>query len=201
MSRMIRDGKSVVIEGGKKIELPLDEARRERLVGFTRGHHIKFKLWRCALCIGPDGRGTPLVADYMIVSDYPYLHADLQLQCLRCERKYLFGVPIDPVVGLELIIWDSHPEEVLKLAQAHETPKCPFHGCDMVLTKIWGDMIFTKEDRDKLRLQWKCPDSSGCFLTEHIFITREGAPLGEDIYSEEDKKIIIERLRKMGYIE
>jgi hypothetical protein len=103
------------------------------------------------------------------VSSWPYIHGDFELWCVDCDFTALFGIPEDPVVGMELIIWDDEPAHVLHLAQQVEVPICPFHFKRMELTKIWGNRVRRDE---QLRLQWKCPE---WFLTEHTTIARESS--------------------------
>ena len=136
--------------------------RMKRLKGFKDGYHITFEqgALRCPLC------KTPMFLNYIIVSSWPYIHGDYCLNCLRCGFKALFGVPEDPVVGMELIIWDSKPIEVLAIAEGLERPICPFHLKKMKVTKIFGDYI---RDDDQIRVQWKC---SEWFLTEHLSVPR-----------------------------
>lgn len=137
--------------------------RKKRLKGFKDGYAIEFHhALRCPAC------RTPLLPTKLIVSSFPYLHADYFLTCLRCGYKAVFGVPEDPVIGMELIIWDTEPHKILKRALKEETPLCPFHNKKMRLTKIFGDLINTKED--VIRIQWKCPE---WFLTNHITVPRK----------------------------
>ena len=135
------------------------KVRLKRLKGFRDGYQVKFEAG--ALRCPVPTCNTPLLLDYVIVSSWPYIHGDYCLMCLRCGAKYLFGIPEDPVVGMELIIWDRHPNKALKRALQEPTPVCPFHMKKMQLTKIFGDYI---RSDGKLRLQWKCAE---WFLTEH----------------------------------
>ena len=145
------------------------KVRLKRLKGFRDGYHITFEAGSlmCPMC-KLIGTKTPLLLDYVIVSSWPYIHSDYSLMCLRCGFKALFGIPEDPVVGMELIIWDSKPEEVLKVACKEKRPLCPFHQKRMKLTKIFGDYI---RDDDQIRIQWKC---SEWFLTEHRNVPKNG---------------------------
>jgi hypothetical protein len=133
------------------------KVRLKRLKGFRDGYQVKFEpgALRCPTC------NKLLLLDYVIVSSWPYIHGDYCLICLLCGEKYLFGIPEDPVVGMELIIWDSHPDKALKRARQEPIPVCPFHIKKMKLTKIFGDYI---RSDGKLRLQWKCAE---WFLTDH----------------------------------
>jgi len=138
------------------------KVRLKRLKGFRDGYQVKFELGalRCPAC------NKLLLLDYVIVSSWPYIHGDYCLICVGCGFKALFGIPEDPVVGMELIIWDSHPDKALKRARKEPTPICPFHTKKMTLTKIFGDYI---RSDGKLRLQWKCPE---WFLTDHRDVSR-----------------------------
>lgn len=138
------------------------KVRLKRLKGFRDGYQVKFEFGalRCPAC------KTPLLLDYVIVSSWPYIHGDYCLTCVRCGFKALFGIPEDPVVGMELVIWDSHPQKVLQRALKEKTPVCPFHLKEMKLTKIFGDYI---RSDNTIRLQWKCPE---WFLTDHRDVTR-----------------------------
>ena len=142
--------KQVLAKDFKKVRL-------KRLKGFRDGYQVKFELGalRCPAC------NKLLLLDYVIVSSWPYIHGDYCLLCVGCGFKALFGIPEDPVVGMELIIWDRNPDKALKRAQKEPLPICPFHLKPMKLTKIFGDYI---RSDGKLRLQWKCPE---WFLTEH----------------------------------
>jgi len=133
------------------------KVRLQRLKGFRDGYKVQFAVGalRCPAC------HKLLLLDYVIVSSWPYIHGDYCLVCVGCGFKALFGIPEDPVVGMELIIWDSHPDRALQRARQEPLPICPFHTTPMQLTKIFGDRI---RSDGTLRLQWKCPE---WFLTEH----------------------------------
>jgi hypothetical protein len=135
--------------------------RLNRLKGFTDGYEVKLKALRCPRC------NTLLLLGRIIVSSWPYVHADWELYCVDCDALFLFGLPEDPVVGMELIIWDSQPERVLAQARKIPKPLCPFHHVPMELTKIFGDKI--RKD-NTLRIQHKCPE---WFLTHHQDVQRE----------------------------
>lgn len=135
--------------------------RLNRLKGFKDGYEVVLKVLRC-----PVDR-TPLLLERVIVSTWPYVHADIRLVCVNCDFKALFGIPEDPVVGMELIIWDDEPEKVLAKAREGETPLCPFHLKPMEITKIWGNRV---RSDGKLRVQYKCPE---WFLTFHKEVDRE----------------------------
>jgi len=134
--------------------------RLKRLKGFTDGYEVVFSVAKCPFC------KIPLLPKRAIVSIWPYIHGDLELWCVDCGFTALFGIPADPVVGMELIILDSVPETVLERANRVKRPVCPFHMKHMRLTKIFGNYI---RDDDKIRLQWKCPK---WFLTEHKDVPR-----------------------------
>jgi len=129
--------------------------RIQRLKEFKDGYEVIFKQVRCPAC------GTLLLLKRAIVSSWPYIHGDYELYCVDCDFTALFGIPEDPVVGMELIIWDSHPDRALQRARQEPLPICPFHTTPMQLTKIFGNRI---RSDGTLRLQWKCPE---WFLTEH----------------------------------
>ena len=152
---MRKQTKQILAKDFKKVRL-------KRLKGFRDGYSVHFDpgSLRCPAC------KTPLLLDYIIVSSWPYIHGDYSLKCLRCGFQALFGIPEDPVVGMELIVWDSDPQTVLTLALQEESPICPFHYKKMKLTKIFGDYI---RDDDKIRVQWKCAE---WFLTEHKDVPR-----------------------------
>ena len=134
----------------------IEQVQVELLKSFREGHKIRFHgALKCPAC------ETPLLLDYVIVSSYPYIHTDYSLICLRCGYKALFGIAEDPILGMELIIWDRDPPHVLSRALKEETPICPFHLKKMRMTKIFGDYI---RSDGTIRIQWKC---SKWFLTEH----------------------------------
>lgn len=135
--------------------------RLNRLEGFKDGYEVVMKVLRC-----PVDR-TPLILERVIVSSWPYVHGDVLLVCVNCDFKALFGIPEDPVFGMELIVWDDDPIKVIKKANDAETPICPFHMKPMQLTKIWGNRI--RHD-GKIRVQYKCPE---WFLTFHKEVPRE----------------------------
>ena len=148
-------------ETSQELVTKFEPVRLERLKHFRDGYQVKFdRVLLCPAC------KSPLLLKYVIVSSWPYIHGDYCLNCLKCGFEALFGIPEDPVVGMELIIWDSEPSKVLKQARKEPIPVCPFHLKKMKLTKIFGDYIHSD---DKIRLQWKCPE---WFLTEHRTLKR-----------------------------
>lgn len=132
----------------------------KELKGFRDGFEVIFTPLRCPAC------KQVLLFKRTIVSSWPYIHADIELYCVNCGFTALFGIPEDPVVGMELVIWDTEPELVLKRAREEERPICPFHFRKMRLTKIFGDFIITD---GTMRLQYKCPE---WFLTHHRTVKR-----------------------------
>lgn len=166
--------------------VPLDQAK----VDFdTRsGHRITFHgVAKCPVCT------TNLALKWVLFDQWPYSHCDFQLWCPRCEWAGTFGVAANPLFGMELIIWDSRPRDVLRQVEAVPVPVCPFHTVKTRLTKIWGDKVMTPPTA--LRVQWKCPT---CYLTAHAQIERE-SPYSEGVGAEE-KALLTERLRAMGYM-
>ena len=113
----------------------------------------------CPECNGP------LAPSHAVIDDFPYTHADVNIHCLNCKFKALYGIPLDKLSGTSLQIFDSNPTEVLKRVNGVETPVCPFHKTQMVLTKVFGDRVFSN---NKIRVQYKC---STCFLTAHRNVT------------------------------
>ena len=134
--------------------------RIQRLKEFKDGYEVIFKQVRCPAC------GTLLLLKRAIVSSWPYIHGDYELYCVDCDFTALFGIPEDPVVGMELIIWDDAPAHVLAVAQQEPAPICPFHLTPMEITKIWGNRV---RSDDTMRIQWKCPE---WFLTSHKTVPR-----------------------------
>lgn len=143
-----------------KVDDDFKAVRLKRLKGFKDGYEVIFKHLRCPAC------NTLLLLRRVIVSSWPYIHGDFELYCIDCDFKALFGMPEDPVVGMELIIWDDDPVHVLTVAQQQEPPICPFHLKPMAVTKIWGNRI---RSDNTLRIQWKCPE---WFLTHHRTVDR-----------------------------
>ena len=140
-----------------QVEAKPVEKEREFLCGFK----LAFEQLSCPKC------KRIMNLDYVFIGSWPYVHADVCLTCKKCGNRLLFGVPEDPVRGMELIIWDSQPQKVLKLALMSPKPICPLHDTYMTLTKIWGDKTL---ERGQVRLQWKCPK---CFLTYHRTVNGE----------------------------
>lgn len=132
----------------------------KRLKGFKDGYEVIFNPVRCPSC------AQLLLLKRSIVSSWPYIHGDIELECVDCGFTALFGIPEDPLAGMELIIWDTQPQKVLNRALQEKPPICPFHFCKMKLTKIFGNLI---RNDSKIGLQYKC---SEWFLTHHKDVTR-----------------------------
>lgn len=122
-----------------------------------------------------------------LMTDWPYVHCDVQLDCVSCDFKALYGIPLDKVAGLALQIYDSDPEKVLAVAKQIEKPTCPFHDALMIMTKIFGNKVFKDEH---VRVQFKCPI---CYLTLH----KDKTPL---LDRHEIECRAAERLKRMGYL-
>lgn len=127
---------------------------------------------------------------WVVQDNWPYSHGDFCLVCPVCNWEGVFGVPCNPLFGMELIIWDSDPHAVLGQAVKLEAPICPFHTIKMELTKIWGDMVM--EDPAFIRVQWKCPK---WFLVEHRMVQRETVSKYQG-----EKKQVAEKLKQLGYM-
>lgn len=152
------------------------------------GYRINFRgTAQCPVC------NTQLRLKWLLVDAWPYAHCDFQLQCTKCLWEGTFGVATNPLFGLELIIWDTKPLDVLEQALKLEAPVCPFHNKKMLLTKIWGDKVM--EPPTFIRVQWKC---SEWFLTAHKTVKREKTPDYEA--SKEQKIKVTERLKQLGYM-
>lgn len=135
----------------------------------------------------------PLRLKWILEDAWPYAHCDFQLVCPKCMWAGTFGLATNPLFGLELIIWDTHPLDVLKQALEIEPPICPFHTRKMWLTKIWGDKVM--EPPTFIRVQWKCPE---WFLTAHKTVKRQSVPDFE--LSKKEKLEVTQRLKKLGYM-
>lgn len=116
--------------------------------------------------------GSALTPKIALLTDWPYIHCDVQLDCSSCEFKALYGIPLDPLAGVSLQIYDSNPAEVFeririaKLDGSGSLPVCPFHKTEMKMTKVFGNKVFKD---GTVRIQFKCPK---CFVTEHVNIER-----------------------------
>jgi len=145
---------------------------------------------QCAKC------DDDLVLRGIHVEDYPYLHADVRLECLTCGEIYLFGIPKRKDIGLALHVMDTNPKDVVAYQMSLSPRRCPYRGHgEMLPTKIFGDWVFNVE---KVEYQWKCPV---CFLTRHEIHDRK-APHGDGYNpTEEEVEKTMERLRALGYIE
>lgn len=122
---------------------------------------ISFEGFNCPDC------GGSLLPISTLITDWPYVHTDTELRCSQCQRKFVFGIPIDSLAGTGLEIYDNNPLAILKVVLDLIPPKlgipsCPWHHKPMRLTKIFGDRVF-KEERRK-RVQFKC---TYCYLTYH----------------------------------
>lgn len=138
--------------------------------------------------------GSTLTVIYVVITDFPYVHADLKLACTYCDFEMLYGVPLDELAGMTLQIFDTQPlsrnyEGIKKL----ETPECPVHKKRMVMTKIFGDLVL---DDGCFRVQFKCPK---CFLTKHIdgrFDEKAKRKIDRQVFESDIKS----RLKKLGYV-
>ncbi len=116
-----------------------------------------------AECPNPNCEGH-LTADTMLITDWPYIHADIDLKCSLCQKTVKYGIPLDNLAGSNLQIYHSKPGKALKRVSAVAVPECPFHHKPMVLTKIFGDKVYSNGD---MRVQFKCGD---CYCLEHITV-------------------------------
>lgn len=186
----VLDVKVVVGERVKQVsKTSVDDAR----VDFhaKSGHRVKFHGGpKCPDCQAT-GHTTLLFLTWILSDQWPYSHTDFNLTCPRCGWSGTFGMASSPIFGMELIIWDHHPKEVLDQVTKITSPPCPFHGKPMVLTKIWGDKVM--DPPTVLQVQWKCPET---FLTAHAKITRLSPYTETD---EIEKKRVYERLKALGY--
>ena len=140
--------------------------------------------------------GDSLELKGLHVSDLPYIHADMRLECPMCGEIYLFGIPKRRDVGLALYILDSNPIESLAYMNSRGDKKCPFGHGNMFMTKIFGDWNFKRE---KVEYQWKCPE---CFLTRHELHDRKFEHIGDrEPLTPDEQADLMEKLRKMGYID
>lgn len=128
---------------------------------------------------------------HVVMDNWPYTHCDLALKCSLCGFEALFGVPINPLFGMELIVWDTEPETVIQQASKLPVPTCPFHGKPMRLTKVWGDKVM--QDPGEIRAQWKCPE---WFLTVHKTVKREVLSR----HAVEQQERVRRRLEQLGYL-
>jgi len=131
-------------------------------------------------------------------SPFPYVHVDYEMACPMCGEKYLFGLPWNSFAGLSLQIWDSNKLGILEQATELGSRQCYWeHHGRMLMTKIWGDWVPGREEM--FRVQWKC---SKCYVTRHEMVERKVPHRTENVqFSETAKKILENRLRRMGYLE
>lgn len=130
------------------------------------------------------------------VASFPYIHADLRLECPTCREVYLFGIPERKDTGLALHAMDSNIVDAILYMNERGPKPCPFGHGEMYMTKIFGDWAF---DEDKVEYQWKCPS---CFLTRHELHDRKFSHLGgKEPLTLEEQKDLTEKLRKMGYVD
>lgn len=133
------------------VELSRD---REKMPEFVK---VEFPQY----CLNNDCGGS-LVAKHIIMSGYPYIHADVRLECELCDVSLLYGVPLDRLAGLTFQFFDSKPLlRDLTEIQNIPFPTCPIHNKKMRLTKVFGDLA---SPEGYYRIQYKCPI---CFLTRH----------------------------------
>lgn len=130
------------------------------------------------------------------VEDFPYIHADLRLQCPTCSEVQLFGIPHRKDTGLALHVLDSNPVEAVAYQARLKPPRvCPWGHGEMYMTKIFGDWVFKL---DKVEYQWKCHI---CFVTRHELHNRKFAHKGDrEPLTPEEEAELVDRLRKMGYV-
>lgn len=106
--------------------------------------------------ICPNCDGLRLGTEKVILSDWPYLHADVQRSCRDCEWKGIHGIPMDHDDGTELLLYDVDTEKADQVLRRVEFPECDWHGETMEPSKIMmvgnGDVPF---------VQFKCPE---CYL-------------------------------------
>jgi len=125
---------------------------------------------------------------------FPYIHVDIGLKCVVCNKVYAFGIPQNRHAGLSLIIWDSNPFEAVKAFDSLGKRFCPFKHGEMLPTKVFGDWI---PDSEEVEYQWKCPV---CFLTHHEVHKRNFRHGEANPLSKEEREMIKERLKELGYI-
>ena len=152
-------------------------------------HIIYRKNPRCPKC------GCDLDALSIKPHWFPYIHVDFALYCPVCGETYTFGIPQSRDAGLSLHVFDSNPVEVVKEFERVETPECPWGHGKMIPTKVFGDWI---EPVEEVELQWKC---KVCFLTIHKTVKRSVSHGEVEALTEEEQKILEERLRSLGYID
>lgn len=136
---------------------------------------------------------------------FPYIHVDYGMQCPMptCNRYYLFGLPMSKDAGLALHIWDSNPFGAMEQFQSLGDRICKWktHG-EMIPTKIFGDWFVDVKDNkelvDEIKFQWKCPI---CFLVEQEWYPRACDHGKYDPLSMEEKKILEDRMRSLGYLD
>lgn len=97
-----------------------------------------------------------------LIDIFPYRHMDVWAVDTRHgpdAEKYVFGIPYEREEGMAFYrLTGKGAEHEKRPDLGLETPVCPFHGTDCVLTKHF-DFTGTQ------RYQHKCPD---CFLTRYI---------------------------------
>jgi hypothetical protein len=142
----------------------------------------------CPIC------GDILEIRSIIPDWFPYTHVDVTMMCPMEGRKYVFGIPKNKIAGLSMIIYDTNPREALEGFMALGERKCPWGHGKMMNTKIFGDWF---PDEKVVEYQWKC---ATCFVTTHESHDRKFDHGARPPISDEEMKIIKERLERMGYL-
>lgn len=142
----------------------------------------------CAKC------GERLIVKGVHIEDFPYIHGDFRMEC-PCGEIYLHGIPKRKDIGLALHVMDTNPKEAVAYHIDLGKRICPYpnHGA-MLPTKAFGDWVF---DTPEIEYQWKC---SVCFLTRHELHKRKFPHAEGYKLSDEEKELVMDRLRRMGYV-
>lgn len=104
----------------------------------------------------PNCGKTLLTTTKVVVSDWPYEHADIQRKCPECNWRGIHGVPMNHVDGTELLVYDVDVNRAEAFAHDMDSKVCDL--CDTLMNKV---KVMKVGDNDELFLQYKCPN---CYL-------------------------------------
>ena len=126
---------------------------------------------------------------------FPYIHVDVAFQCMVCDRTFTLGIPQSRDAGLALHVFDSNPIDAVAKFKELGVRECPWGHGPMLPTKIFGDWV---PPDDEVEYQWKC---QVCYLTIHESVKRNFPHGSPAPLTEEEQKLLEERLRKLGYLD
>jgi len=114
-------------------------------------------------------RKCPKCQDYLspysiTLGTFPYNYADLTLKCPYCLEIYHLCIPQSDTFGNGLSIYDSNINIIKKHQIQPKHMTCPFHNLPMLLTKVFGDMVYSD---GTVRVQYRCQK---CHYFKHYTI-------------------------------